>query len=366
MENQKDYSNTKFSSKQRENKIKTRNKTKEKQIANNLKLMESEEIENKDVKNSSDEKISVVIPIYNEEENIEELYSKLKNSLSKYDYEIILVDDGSTDKSWEIIKSIAKNDPKVKGIKFSRNYGQTLAMYAGFQEAKGQIIITLDADLQNDPDDIENLLEEMRKGYDVVSGWRKNRRDPLITKIIPSTIANFLISLITGVKLRDYGCTLKAYRAEIIKKIRLYGEMHRFLPALCYFEGAKISELPVKHHKRKHGKSKYGLKRTFKVILDLFTVKFIGSYFLKPIYFFGGIGLILLFLSVVFTLWTLYDKVFLDVFVHRNPKILIAFTFLPMGVQFILMGLIMEVLVRNYFESQNKLPYNIKEKYGGE
>lgn len=308
--------------------------------------------------------ISVVIPVYNEEENLEELHNKLSAVLSdlKVEYEILFVDDGSTDGSWKVIREIAERDRNVKGIRFSRNYGQTLAMYAGFQEARGRIIITIDADLQNDPEDIKTLMVGIEEGYDVVSGWRKKRQDPFFTKVLPSKIANFFISLITGVKLKDYGCTLKAYRADIIKNIRLYGEMHRFLPALCAFEGARIKEIQVKHHRRKRGKSKYGIMRTFKVILDLFTVKFIGSYFLKPIYFFGGIGLMLVFLGVVFTLWTLYDKIFLDVFVHRNPKILIAFTLFPMGVQFILMGLIMEVLVRNYFESQNKFPYKIKER----
>lgn len=310
-------------------------------------------------------KISIVIPVYNEKENLEELYERVKNSLEEYNYELIFVDDGSIDGSWEVIKNIAYKDKRVRGLKLSRNYGQTLALYAGFQEAEGNIIITMDADLQNDPDDIENLLKEMEKGYDVVSGWRKNRKDPLFTKIIPSKIANFFISIITGVKLKDYGYTLKSYKADIIKNIKLYGEMHRFLPALCAFEGAKISEIPVKHHRRRKGKSKYGLTRTFKVVLDLFTVKFMGSFFLKPIYFFGGVGLFFCFIGVLFALWTLYDKYFLGVFAHRNPKILISFMFFPMGVQFILMGIIMEVLIRNYFESQNKLPYNIKERYGG-
>lgn len=315
-----------------------------------------------------EKKISIVIPVYNEKENIEELYEKVKKSLDLegYNYELIFVDDGSIDDSWLVIKNIADKDKRVRGLKLSRNYGQTFALYAGFQEAKGDIIITMDADLQNDPDDIGDLMKEMEKGYDIVSGWRKERKDPFFTKILPSKIANFLISLITGVKLKDYGCTLKAYKADVIKGIKLYGEMHRFLPALCAFEGAKISEIPVRHHRRKKGKSKYGLTRTFKVILDLFTVKFMGSFFLKPIYFFGGVGLFLCFIGVLFALWTLYDKYFLGVFVHRNPKILISFMFFPMGVQFILMGIIMEVLIRNYFESQNKLPYNIKERYGGD
>ncbi|MEO0254226.1 MAG: glycosyltransferase family 2 protein [candidate division WOR-3 bacterium] len=309
--------------------------------------------------------ISIVIPLYNEEENLEELYTKLKESLLKNkieNFEIILIDDGSKDNSWEIIKKLKEKDERVRGIRFSRNFGQTLAIYAGFQEAKGNIIITMDADLQNDPEDIKKLIEEMERGYDVVSGWRKERKDPFFTKVLPSRIANFMISFITGVKLKDYGCTLKAYKSEVVKNLRLYGEMHRFLPALCAFEGAKIKEIPVKHNKRLKGKSKYGLKRVFKVLLDLLTVKFMGSYLLKPIYFFGSIGIIFLFLSFIFTVWTIYDKLFLKVWVHRNPKILIAFMFFPVGIQFILMGLLMEILIRNYFESQGKTPYVIKEK----
>ncbi|MEO0280589.1 MAG: glycosyltransferase family 2 protein [candidate division WOR-3 bacterium] len=309
--------------------------------------------------------ISIVIPIYNEEENLEELFNKLKESLLKNkieNFEIILIDDGSKDNSWEIIKKFKEKDERVRGIRFSRNFGQTLAIYAGFQEAKGNTIITMDADLQNDPEDIKKLIEEMERGYDVVSGWRKERKDPFFTKVLPSRIANFMISFITGVKLKDYGCTLKAYKSEIVKNLRLYGEMHRFLPALCAFEGAKIKEIPVKHNKRLKGKSKYGLKRVFKVLLDLLTVKFMGSYLLKPIYFFGSIGIIFLFLSFIFTVWTIYDKLFLKVWVHRNPKILIAFMFFPVGIQFILMGLLMEILIRNYFESQGKTPYIIKEK----
>ncbi len=309
--------------------------------------------------------ISIVVPVFNEEENLEYLYDKLKDSLSKNEidnYEIIFVDDGSDDGSWSIIKNLAEKDERVKGIRFSRNFGQTLAIYAGFQEAKGDVIITMDADLQNDPDDIKNLIEEMEKGYDVVSGWRRDRKDPFFTKVLPSRIANFIISIVTGVKLKDYGCTLKAYKSELVKNLRLYGEMHRFLPALCAFEGAKIKEIPVKHNKRFKGRSKYGLKRVFKVVLDLFTVKFLGSYLLKPIYFFGGIGFIFSLIGVIFVLWTLYDKLVLKVWVHRNPKIWIGFMFFPMGIQFILMGLLMEILIRSYFESQKKKPYSIKEK----
>ncbi len=309
--------------------------------------------------------ISIVIPVYNEEENLEELVKELKTSLKfqKIDnYEIILVDDGSEDKSWEIIRKFSEKDKNIKGIRFTRNFGQTSAIYAGFQNANGDIIITLDADLQNDPSDIKKLIKLMEKGYDVVSGWRKERKDPFLTRILPSKIANWIIGIVTGVKLHDYGCTLKAYKKEIVKNIKLYGEMHRFLPALAHMVGAKITEIPVNHRERKRGKSKYGLSRTFKVILDLFTVKFLGAFQTKPIYLFGGIGIMLCFIGILFALWTLYDKIFLNVWVHKNPKILISFMFFPMGVQFILMGLIAELLVRAYFESQDKKPYIIKEK----
>lgn len=309
--------------------------------------------------------LSIVIPVFNEEENLEPLYSKLKDFLDRESiesYEIIFVDDGSRDNSWEIIKKLKLKDSKVKGIRFIRNFGQTLALYAGFEEANGDVVITMDADLQNDPEDIEILLKELEKGYDVITGFRKERKDPFLTKVLPSRIANFLISLITGIKLKDYGCTLRAYKRYVVKNLRLYGEMHRFLPALCVYQGAKLKEVEVKHKKRLKGKSKYGLKRTFKVLLDLLTVKFMGDYFLKPMHFLGLFGLIFILLSLIFLFWSLYDFFFLKLDIFRNLKTFIALIFFIPSVNFILTGLLMEILIRVYFESQDKKPFVIKEK----
>ncbi|MFN3946741.1 MAG: glycosyltransferase family 2 protein, partial [Aquificaceae bacterium] len=218
---------------------------------------------------SSEVYLSVVIPAYNEEENVPILYEKLKAVLENLDrhYEIIFVDDGSKDSTWERLKEIAEKDKKVKLIRFRKNYGQTAAMYAGFQHAKGEVIITMDADLQNDPEDIPKLLEKLQEGYDIVSGWRKNRKDPFFSRKLPSMVANWIISKVTGVELHDYGCTLKAYKSDIIKRLELYGDMHRFLPALTKRLGARITEIPVKHHPRIYGKSKYGIGRTVRVIL---------------------------------------------------------------------------------------------------
>ncbi|RUM60873.1 MAG: glycosyltransferase, partial [Persephonella sp.] len=234
-----------------------------------LKKVDTVEVNQKD-KNNVD--LSIVIPIYNEEENLPILYEKLKSVLDNLgkSYEIILVDDGSTDRSWEIIKEFAEKDKHVVGVNFRKNFGQTAAMSAGFQMARGDVIITMDGDLQNDPEDIPKLLEVLNNGYDIVSGWRKDRKDTFLTRTLPSRIANWLISRTTGVHLHDYGCSLKAYRSEVAKRLDYYGEMHRFLPALAKPLGAKITEIPVKHHPRIYGKSKYGISRTFKVILDLF------------------------------------------------------------------------------------------------
>ncbi|MEJ7554138.1 MAG: glycosyltransferase family 2 protein, partial [Aquificaceae bacterium] len=230
--------------------------------------------------------ISIVIPAYNEEDNIPILYEKLKGVLERLgrEYEIIFVDDGSVDRTWERLKEIAEKDQRVKLIRFRKNYGQTAAMYAGFQHATGEVIITLDADLQNDPEDIPMLLQKLEEGYDIVSGWRKDRKDPFLSRRLPSMIANWIISKVTGVELHDYGCTLKAYRADIIKRLELYGDMHRFLPALTKRLGAKITEIPVRHHPRLYGKSKYGIGRTVRVILDIFLVKFLNEYINKPMY----------------------------------------------------------------------------------
>jgi glycosyltransferase involved in cell wall biosynthesis len=307
--------------------------------------------------------ISVVIPIYNEEESIPPLYQALTAALEKIgrSYEIILVDDGSRDGSYAALCRVAEADKRVKVIQFRRNFGQTAAMAAGFDHAQGRVIIPMDGDLQNDPNDIPLLLEKIEEGYDVVSGWRKNRQDKTLLRKIPSRIANWLIGLVTGVKLHDYGCSLKAYRAEVLKGTRLYGEMHRFIPALANLMGAKITEVPVTHHARKFGKSKYGLKRTFKVLLDLLTVKFLSDYSTKPIYFFGGVGVTLCAGGVLAGLETLWAKYFQGVEVHKNPYILIAIFLFSLGVNFLLMGLLAEILVRTYHESQAKPIYWVRE-----
>ena len=307
--------------------------------------------------------VSVVIPIYNEEESIPHLYQALTSALEKIGrtYEIVLVDDGSKDGSYAALCRVADADERVKVIQFRRNFGQTAAMSAGFDHAQGRVIIPMDGDLQNDPSDIPLLLQKIEEGYDVVSGWRKNRQDRALLRKFPSRIANWLIGKVTGVKLHDYGCSLKAYRAEVLKGTRLYGEMHRFIPALANLMGAKITEVPVTHHARKFGKSKYGLKRTFKVLLDLLTVKFLSDFSTKPIYFFGGVGVTLCTGGVLAGAETLWAKYFLGVEVHKNPYILIAVFLFSLGMNFILMGLLAEIIIRTYHESQSKPIYWIRE-----
>lgn len=309
--------------------------------------------------------LSIVIPIFNEEESIPFLYEKLKKSLEKLkmSYEILLIDDGSKDASYEKLCFLAAKDPTFKIIKFRRNFGQTAAMSAGIDQSNGRVIITLDADLQNDPEDIPLLLNKLDEGYDIVSGWRKNRKDRAITRKIPSMIANKLISKITGVYLNDYGCTLKAYKSHIIKKINLYGELHRFIPAVAHTVGAKVTEIPVSHYSRAYGNSKYGISRTFRVILDLVTVKFLLSYMAKPMHFFGSTGLFVIFLSFLSGTATIYMKLFMNHSLTRNPFFTITiFTFL-MGMQLILTGLMSEMLMRTYFEGQEKTPYELEKVY---
>lgn len=256
-------------------------------------------------------KLSIVIPVFNEEENVKKLYSELKEVLDKIDYtsEIIFVDDGSTDSTRNLLEEISKNDNRIKLLFFSRNYGQTPAISAGIEHSSGDIVITIDADLQNDPADIPVLLKKIEEGYDVVSGWRKNRKDPFFTRKLPSYIANTIISKLTGVKLHDYGCTLKAYKSDIIKKFAIYGEMHRFLPAYCSWQGGKITEVVVNHRPRLYGKSKYGINRTLKVILDLIVVKFLLSYLTKPIYVFGGIGILMFILGTAINIFVFIRKI---------------------------------------------------------
>ncbi|MGA1825290.1 MAG: glycosyltransferase family 2 protein [bacterium] len=307
--------------------------------------------------------ISLVIPVFNEEKNIEGLYKEIIENFKSYPqtYEIIFIDDGSIDATTRVIKTIAYKDKRVKLICLSKNFGQTSAMSAGFDQAKGDIIIPLDGDGQNNPADIPRMVKKINEGYDVVSGWREKRRDKLITRRIPSMVANLIISWITGVHLHDYGCSLKAYRHDIIKNIRLYGEMHRFIPVYASSIGAKIAEIKVDHRPRTAGKSKYGILRTFKVLLDLFTVKFLGSYATSPIYFFGIFGAVLSVLGVLSGAVTIIEKYTLGTFVHKNPLILLAIFLFTLGFQFILIGLLAELLIRIYHESQNKSIYVIRE-----
>jgi len=308
--------------------------------------------------------LSVVIPAYNEEENVPILYEKLKKVLDGLgeDYEIIFVDDGSTDGTYQRLKQLAEKDSRLKVIRFKRNYGQTAAMSAGFEHAKGDVIITLDADLQNDPEDIPLLLEKLEEGYHVVSGWRKDRKDPFLSRRLPSMIANWLISKITGVHLHDYGCTLKAYRAEVVKDLELFGDMHRFLPALTKRRGAKITEVVVRHHPRMFGRSKYGIGRTVRVLLDIMLVKFLNEYINKPLYMFGSVGFLLLGLGLFSLFYLIFLKLFLEEPIGRRPLLILSVLLILAGIQLISTGLLAELLVRIYYRTKDTKPYVIQEK----
>ena len=306
--------------------------------------------------------VSVVVPLLNEQDNIRSLYEQITQTLAgKYEYEVIFIDDGSTDNSFTVLAGLQKADAKVRVIRFRKNFGQTAALSAGFDHSRGKIIIAIDADLQNDPADIPKMIEKLHEGFDVVSGWRKKRYDNAITRLIPSRIANWLIVKITGVKLHDFGCTLKAYRREILEQINLYGEMHRFIPALASWSGARICEMVVNHRPRTAGVAKYGMGRTLKVVLDLITIKFLGSFSTKPIYIFGGLGLITAFGSLISGLMVLYQKFISDLPMNKNPLLVLTTMLVTATIQFILMGLIAELLVRTYHESQNRPTYVIKE-----
>jgi glycosyltransferase involved in cell wall biosynthesis len=307
--------------------------------------------------------LSLIIPVYNEEENLPLVYDAVFQALSplKDTWEVIFVDDGSKDKSFEVLKLLVEQDPEhVRVLSFRRNFGQTAAIAAGLDHACGEIIVLLDADMQNDPADIPMLLAKLDEGYDLVSGWRKDRKDNRLTRTIPSNLANGLISWTTGVHLHDYGCTLKAYRRDALEGFRLYGEMHRFIPVFAHAVGARITELPVRHHARKFGKAKYGLERTIKVLLDLFTVKFLLSYSSKPIYLFGGTGFFLMFAGAADLLFLLVRRTFFGTPVFTSPLLQIGVMFFIMGFQAILMGLIAELLARTYHESQQKPTYTIR------
>ena len=308
--------------------------------------------------------LSLVIPIYNEEESLPLLFDAIHNALDSLSrtWEVILVDDGSRDKSLDVLRDLAKKDLEhIRVVAFRRNFGQTAAIAAGIDHAKGEIIVLLDADLQNDPADIPMMLDKLDEGYDVVSGWRVNRQDTYITRTLPSNLANGLISRVTGVELHDYGCTLKAYRREVLTGFRLYGEMHRFIPVFAHAVGAKIVEVPVHHHARQFGEAKYGLERTFKVLLDLFTVKFLLSYSSKPIYLFGGTGIGIIALSAALLIFLAIRRLFYGISVFSSPLFPISAMFFIMGFQSILMGLIAELQVRTYHESQHKPTYTLRE-----
>ncbi len=310
--------------------------------------------------------ISVVVPVMNEEESLEEFYSSLKGVLGKLgkSYEIIFIDDGSADGSFKILENLAEKDRNILVIKFRTNFGQTAALSAGFKYAQGDIVITLDADLQNDPEDIPKLLGKVEEGYDVVSGWRKERKDKFLTRRIPSFFANRIISKITGVHLHDYGCTLKAYRRDIVENIDLYGQMHRFIPALARWVGASICEVAVKHSPRKYGRSKYGLSRTITVILDLITVRFLLSFSTKPIQIFGLLGIISGAIGFVIGIVLVIQRQFYQIAMGNRPMLFLAILLIFVGIQFISIGLLGEMQVRTYHESQNKPTYVVKEILG--
>lgn len=309
-------------------------------------------------------KISVVTPIYNEQENIPLLYQALLPAMQSmpHPWELILVNDGSKDASQAELDKLAQLDSEhVRVVELRRNYGQTAALAAGIDHAAGDVIVLIDADLQNDPQDIPMMIQKIEEGYDLVSGWRKDRKDTFITRTLPSHLANGLISAVTGVHLHDYGCTLKAYRREVITGYRLYGEMHRFIPVYANQQGAKMIELPVHHHPRRFGKAKYGLERTAKVLLDLFTVKFLSSYSNKPIYLFGGTGIVLISLALLVLLFLFIRRIFFLISVFNSPLFQMSTMVAILGFQSILMGLIAELLVRTYHESTGKPTYSVRK-----
>jgi glycosyltransferase involved in cell wall biosynthesis len=309
-------------------------------------------------------KLSLVSPVYNEELNLPLLYQAVIQTIAPLNitWELILVDDGSQDNSFSVMESLADQDPlHVRLIQLRRNFGQTAAIAAGIDYASGEIIVMLDADLQNDPADIPAMLQKIDEGYDVVSGWRADRQDTYATRTLPSNIANWLISYVTGVHLHDYGCTLKAYRREVITGFRLYGEMHRFIPVYANSVGARITEMPVRHHPRRFGKANYGLERTIKVILDLFTVKFLSTFASKPIYLFGGTGIVLIVLALVMLFYLFLRKILTTTGVLTSPLFMLSIMMAVMGFQSILMGLIAELLARTYHESQDKRTYTVRK-----
>jgi glycosyltransferase involved in cell wall biosynthesis len=312
---------------------------------------------------SSDVWVSIVVPVFNEVKNVPLLYEKISTAMAGVNrpWEVVFVDDGSTDGSLQAMEVVAAKDAKnVRVVALRRNFGQTAAISAGIDYSEGQVIVLMDGDLQNDPADIPGLLAEIENGYDLVSGWRKFRKDNYLTRTLPSNIANWIISQVTGVHLHDYGCTLKAYRREVLTGFRLYGEMHRFIPAYAGYVGARITEVPVQHHPRQHGKSKYGLERTVKVILDLFTVKFLSGYVNKPLYLFGGVGIGFGLVGTLGLIYLVVRKILIATGIVNSPIFLLSALLFILGVQSILLGLIAEMMVRTYHESQSKPIYSLR------
>jgi dolichol-phosphate mannosyltransferase len=312
--------------------------------------------------------VSVVIPLYNEEENVAPLLEELLAALRALGrrFEVICVDDGSADGTFAALRRMARAEPALRVIRFRRNFGQTAAMSAGIEAARGEVIVPMDGDLQNDPADIVRLLAELERGHDVVSGWRKDRKDKEFGRKLPSRIANRLISGISGVRLHDYGCSLKAYRREVLEGVRLYGEMHRFIPIYASWQGARVTELAVNHRARRAGRSKYGLGRTFKVILDLLVVKFLASFITRPIYLFGGVGLLAFLGGLASFAGALAFKLAGQKDFVETPLPLLAVAFVLAGTVCVLMGLLAELVIRTYYESQGKRPYLVAEELGGD
>lgn len=311
--------------------------------------------------------LSLVVPIYNEEENIPLLYAEIKEVLDStdYQYELICVDDGSSDRSVAVLEQLSSEDDRVVVIELRRNFGQTAAMSAGFDHARGDIIITMDGDLQNDPHDIPAMVEKLNSGYDVVTGWRHDRKDPFLSRKLPSMLANKLISWITGVGLHDYGCTLKVFRREVTENIRLYGEMHRFIPAIASGMGISFTEVKVNHRARRFGTSKYGISRTIRVVLDLLTVKFMLSYATRPLHVFGAVGVVSSFIGFATVFVMLVQRQLFGVPMGDRPLLLLAVLLIFIGIQFVTSGLLAELIVRTYHESQHKPIYYVRRLIGG-